>query len=103
MQEHASKAQIARNKMKRASAQAKALALRSINGYDPEDEEISISVKAEPSVVRTYSQTIPQYSYEIGAVPAGGYIDEMQTQINNLLLDDNLSDFNIAIDESDME
>ncbi len=56
MQEHASKAQIARNKMKRASAQAKALAIRSINGYNPDDEEISITVKAEPTVVRTFSQ-----------------------------------------------
>jgi len=59
MQEHASKAQIARNKMKRASAQAKALAMRSINGYSSEDEEISISIKAEPTIVRTFSQSIP--------------------------------------------
>ena len=80
-----------------ASAQAKTLTLRSINGYDSEEELIEISVKAEPTVVQTFTQSIPQYSYEISGATSGGYTDEMQLELNKIIGDD-MTDWDFQIE-----
>jgi len=88
LQEHASKAQIARNKMIRAENQAKQIAMKTLNTMTihPPHTAVGVpglSIKQVGITQQTVSQATPAYQVHVVPTDASGFHDMIGQEIND--------------------